>query len=310
MQWKSNIFLYIENPHRRLSGAILRLIERQRSGETINQGLVKEVIDSFVSLGLGEKNVHEDSHQVYREHFQNPFLEGTEKYYREESKALLAENGVFEYLKKVEGRIREEEERLQRGLSMVTRENMMNILVDVFVNGHKDIFLNTFKSFFLSDTHHSEDVIVRWACKVLDHFPVDPELKSFHSILEKRVKKMGLDAVRELVGENVDQSADVDPAAYAHTLLRVHCAASDLVARSFNGWVKVACMASVDKACREFVNCNAATGSSSTKSPELLAKYADALLQKNNKMAEEDLEGALNKVVRIRPWIVPIVALY
>jgi cullin 1 len=46
------------------------------------------------------------------------------------------------------------------------------------------------------------------------------------------------------------------------------------------------------------VNKNAATGSSSTKSPELLAKHADALLRKNNKLAEEsDLEEALNEVV-------------
>lgn len=46
------------------------------------------------------------------------------------------------------------------------------------------------------------------------------------------------------------------------------------------------------------MNKNAATGSSSTKSPELLAKHADALLRKNNKLAEEsDLEEALNEVV-------------
>ena len=54
----------------------------------------------------------------------------------------------------------------------------------------------------------------------------------------------------------------------------------------------------LDKACWEFVNRNAATGSSTTKSPELLAKHADALLRKNNKMAEEEtLESALNQVV-------------
>lgn len=53
------------------------------------------------------------------------------------------------------------------------------------------------------------------------------------------------------------------------------------------------------QACREFVNRNAATGTSSTKSPELLAKHADALLRKNNKLSEEgDLEEALNQVVR------------
>lgn len=59
-------------------------------------------------------------------------------------------------------------------------------------------------------------------------------------------------------------------------------------------------VAALDKACRDFVNRNAATGSSTTKSPELLAKHADALLRKNNKLAEEsDLEDALNQVVSV-----------
>ena len=58
-------------------------------------------------------------------------------------------------------------------------------------------------------------------------------------------------------------------------------------------------IASLDRACKEFVNKNGATGSSTSKSPELLAKHADALLRKNNKLAEEsDLEEALNQVVR------------
>lgn len=53
------------------------------------------------------------------------------------------------------------------------------------------------------------------------------------------------------------------------------------------------------QACKEFVNKNGATGTSTTKSPELLAKHADALLRKNNKLSEEgDLEDALNQVVQ------------
>ena len=77
----------------------------------------------------------------------------------------------------------------------------------------------------------------------------------------------------------------------------MHQKNSETVSRSFRG--EAGFVASLDKACRDFVNRNSATGTSTTKSPELLAKHADALLRKSNKMAEEeDLEGALNKVVR------------
>jgi len=77
--------------------------------------------------------------------------------------------------------------------------------------------------------------------------------------------------------------------------------ASETVNRSFKG--EAGFVASLDRACREFVNRNAATTTSS-RSPELLAKHADALLRKNNKVSEEgDLEGALNRVMVIFKYL-------
>lgn len=62
-------------------------------------------------------------------------------------------------------------------------------------------------------------------------------------------------------------------------------------------------VAALDKACGRFINANAVTKSanSSSRSPELLAKYCDLLLKKSNKNAEEaELEDTLNQVVSIK----------
>jgi len=119
---------------------------------------------------------------------------------------------------------------------------------------------------------------------------------------EEHVKKAGLTAVSKLVGEGADGADGLDPKAYVDALLEVHRKNSETVTRSFRG--EAGFVASLDKACREFVNRNAATGTSTTKSPELLAKHADMLLRKNNKMAEEeDLEGALNRVMILFKYI-------
>jgi cullin 1 len=116
------------------------------------------------------------------------------------------------------------------------------------------------------------------------------------------VKKAGLAAVAKLLGEGSEGADSLDPKAYVDALLEVHRKNSETVTRSFRG--EAGFVASLDKACREFVNRNAATGSSTTKSPELLAKHADMLLRKNNKMAEEeDLEGALNRVMVLFKYI-------
>jgi len=123
---------------------------------------------------------------------------------------------------------------------------------------------------------------------------LEPLRKKF----EEHVKKAGLAAVAKLMGEGSEGADSLDPKAYVDALLEVHRKNSETVTKSFRG--EVGFVVSLDKARREFVNRNAATGSSMTKSPELLAKHADMLLRKNNEMAGEDLEGALNRVVSIQ----------
>lgn len=91
-----------------------------------------------------------------------------------------------------------------------------------------------------------------------------------------------------------------DPKVYVNTILEVHKKYNALVLVAFNndsGFV-----AALDKACGRFINANAVTkqANSSSKSPELLAKYCDLLLKKSNKNAEEaELEDTLNQVVSI-----------
>ncbi|KAI0700014.1 Cullin-domain-containing protein [Cerioporus squamosus] len=266
VQWKSNFFLHVQSKHSKLAGAILRLIERQRNGETIDQGLVKKVVDSFVSLGLDESDINKVSYEVYREHLETPFLEATEKYYRQD---------VADYLKKAEERLREEEDRVERYMNTNTRKALIQKCEHVLIREHAELMWESFQG-------------------LLD-YDKDEDLQRMYALLSR------LAAVAKLVGEG-GAAAEVDPKAYVDALLEVHQKNSETVTRSFRG--EAGFVASLDKACREFVNRNAATGTSTTKSPELLAKHADALLRKNNKMAEEgDLEGALNKVMILFKYI-------
>ncbi|KAI0669208.1 Cullin-domain-containing protein [Trametes maxima] len=298
VQWKSNFFLHVQSKNQKLAGAILRLIERQRNGETIDQGLVKKVVDSFVSLGLDESDINKVSYEVYREHLEAPFLEATEKYYRQESEKFLAENSVADYLKKAEERLREEEDRVERYMNTNTRKALIQKCEHVLIREHEDLMWENFQE--LLDYDKDEDLQRMYALLARVPEGLEPLRKKF----EEHVKRAGSAAVEKLVGEGAAGSAapDVDPKAYVDALLEVHQKNSETVTRSFRG--EAGFVASLDKACREFVNRNAATGTSTTKSPELLAKHADALLRKNNKMAEEeDLESALNKVMVLFKYI-------
>lgn len=290
MQWKNNLFVPIQQKHAKLAGAILRLIEQQRNGETIDQGLVKKVVDSFVSLGLDETDPNKACLDVYREHFEVPFINTTEKFYQKESESFLAEHSVSEYLKKAEERLKEEEDRVERYLNTQTRKALVSKCEHVLIREHAPLMWDSFEN--LLDFDKDEDLQRMYA--LLSRIPEG--LEPLRQRFEVHVKKAGLLAVSKLMGEGDAAVETLDPKAYVDALLEIHQKNSETVNRSFRG--EAGFVASLDKACREFVNRNAATGTSNTKSPELLAKHTDLLLRKNNKLAEEgDLEGALNRVV-------------
>jgi hypothetical protein len=359
--WKANFFLHVQSGHVKLTGIILRLIELQRNGEMIDQGPIRIVLDSFVSLGLPEADPESPCLRVYKTQFEEPFIEATKAYYEQESKSFLAENSLSDYLKKAEDRLREEEDRVERCLNTGTRNVLIGECEHVLIRDHSELMWENFQS--LLDLDRGEDL--QRMHSLLSRLPegleplrerfeehvkravlaatarlagegsvadikginseahvdallevhrknLDTILRSFRGEagfmarldkvcgepFEIHVRREGLDAVARLVGEGGAVSIEaIDPKAYVDALLEVHGKYSETLRgyRSAAGLV-----ASLDKACREFVNRNAATATSPTKSPELLAKYMDMLLRSHSRVVEGgDLEGVLHRAVRL-----------
>jgi cullin 1 len=290
VRWKDDMFVGTQESVMR---SVLKLVEKQRNGETIEQSHIKSVVDSFVSLGLDEQDSSKSTLDVYKEYFEKPFLTATTDYYRNESKQFLAENSVVEYMKKAETRLEEEKDRVPLYLLNEIMSPLMRCCEAALITDHSGALREEFQ--ILLDQDKQEDLGRMY--KLLARIPegLDPLRMRF----ETHVRKAGLSAVEKVSAEG----DKIEPKVYVDALLEVHTQYQDLVNRAFNGESEF--VRSLDNACREFVNRNKICKSGSNKSPELLAKYTDTLLKKSSaKMNEEDnMESLLSQVMTVFKYI-------
>lgn len=90
---------------------------------------------------------------------------------------------------------------------------------------------------------------------------------------ETFVRKQGLVAIAAIASDN-----ESDPAPYIETITQVYERYNTMVKDAFEG--DLGCKASLDRACREYVNRNIVCKTGSRKSAELLAKYVDGIIKK------------------------------
>jgi cullin 1 len=289
VRWKEDMFGSTQNA---VMDAVLRLVEKQRNGETIEQSKIKSVVDSFVSLGIDEQDSTKTTLDVYRKHFEEPFLEATRVYYEKESAEFLAVNSVVDYMKKAERRLDEEKERVPLYLLQEIMAPLMKTCEAALIAKHANVLRDEFQ--VLLDNDREEDMARMY--KLLARIPegLDPLRNKF----EAHVRSCGLMAVEKAAS----QGEAIDPKSYVDALLEVNAQYSALVQTAFGGESEF--VRSLDNACREYVNRNKVCQKNSAKSPELLSKHADNVLKRSQKSSEEDdMEKLLNQVMTIFKYI-------
>ncbi|CZR36715.1 putative SCF complex member Cullin 1 [Fusarium proliferatum ET1] len=290
VQWRKELFEKVSD---KVMDAVLKLVEKQRNGETIEHGQIKQVVDSFVSLGLDEADPSKSTLDVYRYHFERPFLTATKEFYMAESKQFVAENSVVEYMKKAEARLSEEEERVRMYLHQDIAIPLKKTCNQALIADHSSLLREEFQ--VLLDNDREEDMARMY--NLLSRIPEG--LEPLRARFETHVRKAGLAAVQKVQSSEGDK---LEPKVYVDALLEIHTQYQGLVKRAFNDEPEFT--RSLDNACREFVNRNEVCKAGSNKSPELLAKYTDVLLRKSSTSIEEaELERTLSQIMTVFKYI-------
>ncbi len=288
--WKEEVFDAVAKE--RVTQRVLEMVRLERNGERIDVDVCYQTMESIVTMGSVKKN---KPLELYRDQFEVPYVNETRDYYRAESLAFVDANGVSEYMKKAEARIVEEEARSKRFLDKSSLEQMRKVVDNVLIEAHRELLQ-------LECGNYLERATLAVSGKEV---PDVSDLRRMYSLLSRVpdgvepmlvvLKKYVVSYVTDKVG-SLGKKADL-PEEYCEVLLESYNLFSvTIVELAFQNSPKF--VQTLDKALREVIN-------RKSESPELLAKYCDALLRKGKNKAEAagDLDAKLKSLITIFKYL-------
>jgi len=255
-----------------LRSTLLDKVAKERRGEVVDRGAVKNACQMLMVLGI-------DSRAVYEEDFEKPFLDQSAEFYRSESQKFLAENSASVYIKKVEARINEEAERATHYLDKSTEDPVVRVLEEELISKHMKTIVEMENSgvVHMLENNKTDDL----ACMYKLFIRVKEGLKTMSDCISKYLKDQG----KALVSEEGEESKSA--ITYVQNLLDLKDRFGHFLHESFSDDKIFKHMISSDF--EFFINLN-------PKSPEYLSLFVDDKLKKGVKgMTEQEIENVLDK---------------
>ncbi|XP_075226814.1 cullin 5 [Lycorma delicatula] len=299
--WNQSIFCDIKQ---RLQDSAMKLVHAERNGEAFDSQLVIGVRESYVNLCSNP----DDKLQIYRENFEKAYIEATEAFYKMKAPQYLQTNGVQNYMRYADAKLREEEIRAQKYLEPCS--GSVQVLTECCVN----VLVSAFKYTILSECAYmiksNETERLQLMFKLMDRVP--DGINSMLRDLEEHIVNAGL--------ADMVASADIitqDSEKYVERLLELFNQFSLLVKEAFNDDPRF--LTARDKAYKQVVNdttvfrlelpakqSTAMKSQPESKCPELLANYCDMLLRKtplSKRLTSDEIESKLKDVLLVLKYV-------
>eukprot|EP00455_Lapot_gusevi_P049191 TRINITY_DN692_c0_g1_i20.p1 TRINITY_DN692_c0_g1~~TRINITY_DN692_c0_g1_i20.p1 ORF type:complete len:693 (+),score=118.21 TRINITY_DN692_c0_g1_i20:75-2153(+) len=269
----------------RLQQALLDNIYRDRIGERIDRVLIKHALQMLVEVSPDASR--SQYYPVYQEDFEAEFLKTTEVFYKQESQEFLACNTVPDYLRKVESRLREEEQRADQYLHSSTKKKLFNVLERELITNYAQNLVENPQS----------------GCRFMFHNNMIDDLRRMYTLFSRVAGN--LDFLRESLSSYVkelgdaivqDQENQKNPMKFVQDVLDLRLKYSLIVEHSFrdsSGQADRQFSRVLKEAFESFINRD-------SRAARFLSLYIDEMLRKGLKgVPENEIEEKLDHVITI-----------
>ncbi|KAM7484354.1 hypothetical protein LguiA_000363 [Lonicera macranthoides] len=269
--WRDNI-VHASEIQTRLLNTLLELIHKERTGEVINRGLMRNIIKMLMDLGPS----------VYQEDFEKPFLEVSADFYRVESQEFIECCDCGDYLMKAERRLNEEIERVSHYLDTRSEVMITNVVEREMIANHMLRLVHMENSglvnMFLDDKYQDMGRMYNLFRRVPDG------LLTVRDVMTSHLRETG----KQLV---TDPEKLKDPVEFVQCLLNEKDKYDKIISLAFNN--DKTFQNALNSSFEFFINLN-------PRSPEFISLYVDDKLRKGLKgVTEEDVEIVLDKVMML-----------
>mmetsp|Transcript_20406 Transcript_20406/g.49633 ORF Transcript_20406/g.49633 Transcript_20406/m.49633 type:complete len:758 (-) Transcript_20406:1630-3903(-) len=281
--------LVFEEVKKDVRNAILACINRERTGDKIDQELIKGVIDMYIGLGNG-------SLDVYTREFEEQFLPASQEHFTRQSSGWISEDSFPEYLRKVEEALKSEEDRVNRYLHRSTNVKLKSVVIQALLAQPQMRLLEkeTSLSFLLSNDK-TEDMTRMHRLFSLVEDGLAPVAKQFCEYVKGRGTAVVDEKVEQLKNAT---KADVSDPSFIQSMLDLHDKHKSTVTECFGS--DSIFQKALKEAFETFINQEVGKYSFA----QLMSTFCDRILRKSgDKLSEEQVETSLNKIVELFSYL-------
>lgn len=286
-----------------LVSLLLQALSRDRQeGHCPHQRTVQGAILSLVQVDAYRRK---QPLALYQELFEGPFLAETGRALQREAHRLLERCDCAAYMERVLLCLAEESLRAHRFLHPSSYPKVTRECEQQMVGAHLGFLQQECGP--MMEAERRTDLARMYTLLR----PLGPRaLEGLVSQLQRHVERVGLGRLHQQqqgAAEGADgaepsaASCAISPQHFVEAVLQVHATYQDMVKEVFQGDQQF--VGALDKACASIIN-NRGTTRQPCRSPELLAKYCDALLKKSAKgISESEVEDKLTQSITVFKYI-------